>query len=583
VFLNITSKKFSGLIDICFGFDREIIRPKSIEYFNGKWINIAKQFTKIYKNFNGMNVWYFATFNIEKNKEYHCKYFLDLLPVMGTFEAKYFIAIKRNSDTIQEAIQKNAFYVLDPWLGESWDQRMLFTLESDDVSEVLTNFPTLVYLSSSSGISNDDITAIFDEVGANSQKIAFTTSDGETQCYAEIESWDSTGEEAWIWVQVPSVSNTSDTDMYLYYDNDASDNTAYIGLNGDTTAQNVWPLSEYMAVYHSVDNTTSSILDSTANNYDGTKVGANEPNEISGQINSAQDYDNVNDRIDLDGRFDLSNNDFTIEAILECNGSQNDPVITNWAASECSWDTRIGWDGGPDDRWYLFVTNNEQPSGQTVNYYSKKGLVDNVAYYCIFTKRGGRLYSYVYDTSAYGEEDEGAFSVTVSHGDNTFVLGKFYGYNAWFDGFIDEVRVQNVSRTYAWINATWQTQLDDFIEWGTVSTRSTTVTQCTTISNYITTTAYSTDSAYYTSGTTTCSTFETSAQTTTTLCSSITGSIISVDVIISISEAGTNSIDISEYLKGASFGTIAGGLGILFIIGVPLIFIIFFVKRRKKE
>ena len=48
------------------------------------------------------------------------------------------------------------------------------------------------------------------------------------------------------------------------------------------------------------DYTTSTTLDSTANNYDGTKTGASEPVQTAtGKIDSAQDFDGTNDHIDF--------------------------------------------------------------------------------------------------------------------------------------------------------------------------------------------------------------------------------------------------------------------------------------------
>lgn len=64
---------------------------------------------------------------------------------------------------------------------------------------------------------------------ANRKKIAVTKSDGTTQCYVEIEKWDHASKQAWLWVKVPSIRISVDTDLYLYYDKDHADNTDYVG------------------------------------------------------------------------------------------------------------------------------------------------------------------------------------------------------------------------------------------------------------------------------------------------------------------------------------------------------------------
>ena len=53
------------------------------------------------------------------------------------------------------------------------------------VDSDLTHFPVLLYLSSSSGQGDDDITAIFDTLGSNSKKIAVTKDDGETHLHQD--------------------------------------------------------------------------------------------------------------------------------------------------------------------------------------------------------------------------------------------------------------------------------------------------------------------------------------------------------------------------------------------------------------
>ena len=77
------------------------------------------------------------------------------------------------------------------WLS-SFNKRIKLTVDNTNVDGTLSNFPVLVKLSNSSGISSTDVTSVFTELGsdANRKKIAVTTSDGETQCYVEIERFD---------------------------------------------------------------------------------------------------------------------------------------------------------------------------------------------------------------------------------------------------------------------------------------------------------------------------------------------------------------------------------------------------------
>ena len=106
-----------------------------------------------------------------------------------------------------------------------YDRRIKMTIDSAGakVDSDLTDFPIMVYLSASSGIGNDDVSAVFDELtsDANRKKIAVTKSDGITELYVEIEKWDDANEQAWLSVKVAganSISSSADTILYLYYD-----------------------------------------------------------------------------------------------------------------------------------------------------------------------------------------------------------------------------------------------------------------------------------------------------------------------------------------------------------------------------
>ena len=132
-----------------------------------------------------------------------------------------------------------------------WGNRVRITIDHDDVDSDLTNFPVLIYISVSSGWNADNVSYIFDELqsDANRMKIAVTEDDGTSQCYVEIERWNDADEEAWLWGRVPSVSSTTDTILYLYFDSSQPDNSNYIGDSETTPAQNVWD-SSFDGVYH---------------------------------------------------------------------------------------------------------------------------------------------------------------------------------------------------------------------------------------------------------------------------------------------------------------------------------------------
>jgi len=71
------------------------------------------------------------------------------------------------------------------WLS-TWNNRIKLTVSATDIDSDLTWFPIIIHLKTANGDSDK----VFQEVGASSQKIAVTQSDGTTQLYVELENWD---------------------------------------------------------------------------------------------------------------------------------------------------------------------------------------------------------------------------------------------------------------------------------------------------------------------------------------------------------------------------------------------------------
>lgn len=180
------------------------------------------------------------------------------------------------------------------WLSGGWNQRVKLTIDYNDITSDLSNFPILVHLSTSSGRNSDDVSCVFDELtsDANRKKIAVTKSDGTTQCYVEIEKWDDANEQAWLWIKVSgtnSVSSSADTDLYLYYDKDQADNTTYVDDIDTGNSYKVWDDggNNYFKMVQHLDD---DFLDSTSNNNDGTNTGSA---DIAGKILDGQDFEGV--------------------------------------------------------------------------------------------------------------------------------------------------------------------------------------------------------------------------------------------------------------------------------------------------
>ncbi|MDP3881045.1 MAG: DUF2341 domain-containing protein, partial [bacterium] len=108
------------------------------------------------------------------------------------------------------------------WYNTSWKYRRAVTVDNTGNSNILSNYQVSIALTSSN--------FSFSKAQSAGQDIRLTDNDGTTLLNYWLESYDSSGQTATIWVKVPSISASSSKTIYLYYGNgSATDNQS--GLN----------------------------------------------------------------------------------------------------------------------------------------------------------------------------------------------------------------------------------------------------------------------------------------------------------------------------------------------------------------
>ena len=350
------------------------------------------------------------------------------------------------------------------WLG-NWKYRRTVIIDHNDVDDTLSQFPVLVYLSSSSGIGSDDVTSIFDEVGANRKKIAVTKDDGITQLYVEIETWTSVLEKAWLWVSLSEweISSTVDTIIYIYYDNSQDDNTTYVGDTNSAPAEAVWD-SNFKGVWHMRNGmTTDTTNDSTSNDNDGTKKGVAEPLGIDvGKIDGAQLFDGSDDYINVGS---IEPTYLTLECWI--NGGTKDAWIKVLSKSYSN-----VWEA-PYAEYAIGIADNNHVVMEAANsdLTSKKAdsttLYDTGTwFYVTGTADGSNIRIHINGGGAEGTT--GCDGPTYSGNNKAVFIGRRWVDDASepFDGIIDEVRISDIKRADAWIKATYETGRDNFVTYG---------------------------------------------------------------------------------------------------------------------
>jgi len=346
------------------------------------------------------------------------------------------------------------------WLN--YVKRIKLTIDNTNVDGTLSNFPVLVKLSDSSGISSSDVTSVFTELGSNSnrKKIAITTSDSETQCYVEIERFDYSNSVAELWVKVPTVVSGTTTDLYLYYDSTQSDNTTYIGDTGDTPAQNVWD-SNFKLVMHMAQNPNGDVVDaikdSTSNANHGTPGGSMTTADlVDGKIGKALDFDGGDDYVSLTNTLVLSD-DKTITIVFKPQSTDTQVLLSvssldSYGEGSLNGNTLSWRDSNAKGKEYFNPTPSE-PFDVDVWKYVAFTVLDGGVSAKLYND--GSLSVENISGNIYGPENVKRIAYAVTTANRHF-----------FTGQVCNVCVSNTVRSDAWIKATYYNNWDELVSFG---------------------------------------------------------------------------------------------------------------------
>lgn len=173
--------------------------------------------------------------------------------------------------------------------------RIRLDIDNSVIDSDIDNYVIKVHLSTSSGLNSFDYLKVFQLLGSNSLKIAFTDSDGVTELFVEIEKWDSSGKDATLHVGSFTALSALIKSLFFYFDPDHADNTAHVGVVGSTSGKSVYP-SMYSNWYTLAQDPTtggSPILDSTSSVAHLQNVGVAANDIIDGTVGKGVDLNNV--------------------------------------------------------------------------------------------------------------------------------------------------------------------------------------------------------------------------------------------------------------------------------------------------
>ena len=148
------------------------------------------------------------------------------------------------------------------WYDSGWSYRKEVTIDNTSNSNNLTDYQVKVTLNS----TNFD----FSKAKSDGADIRFTDDDGTTLLNHWIEKWDASGEEAILWVKVPSIPASSNKTIYLYYGNSNASSTSSV------TNTFIREITGIVGSWHINEGSGNVAHDTSGNGRDGT---------ISGTIN----------------------------------------------------------------------------------------------------------------------------------------------------------------------------------------------------------------------------------------------------------------------------------------------------------
>jgi len=357
--------------------------------------------------------------------------------------------VSSDTDTVVVTVRDRAGYsysITLRMLGQVL-KRVYVNTVAAGVTENVYDFPLLVRLTSSD--------FPFGKAAPDGHNIRFRKSNGVPMPY-EIERWDAGAGVAEVWVKVDTVRGSNATQYFeMYVDRSA----AAAASNGAAVFDTA---NGFAGVWHLNDNTSNrNVIDATGRN-NGTKNDNTAENSVQGMIAGALE-------------FNAGHNEY-----IDCGSAPEFDNMTTMTWSAWIWPTSASQEGrildkSPDNIYGdAFAMRDNSPSG-SIRFYSpytdiimvKRSTNGDVPYgqwsLVTVTWTGSpdaascRLYRNGVELS-YASSQNGSGS-KKSNADYPLRIGnRSTATDRSFDGIIDEVRVETVVRSRAWIRLSYETQ-----------------------------------------------------------------------------------------------------------------------------
>lgn len=317
-----------------------------------------------------------------------------------------------------------------PWYGD-WGYRRKITIDNARVSGSadINNFPVLF----SATVNEFRFTGNGGKMGNNNgSDMVFTSADGVTKIPHEIESYTASSGAVLAWVNVPTISPSTDTDIYIYY--------GKAGAADQQQATGVWD-ENYKAVYHLPNGTSLSLNESTSNNHDGTN---NNATATAGKVDGAANFSSgssqwVNSNCNANCNFGTG--DFTISGWIKTNSNGSRQVFGKYTSGA--------------NQYGLSLSNGK--SNLNINGTTIAGTsnLNNNTWRYLVGRRTGTA-THIFENGV--QRASGTSNADVSPGADGSIGRLSASPTNYWNGALDEIRISNISRSDDWIVTEYNNQ-----------------------------------------------------------------------------------------------------------------------------
>ncbi|MCB1870742.1 MAG: DUF2341 domain-containing protein, partial [Gammaproteobacteria bacterium] len=341
------------------------------------------------------------------------------------------------------------------WFDVNWGYRQQVTIDQSMVSgsNDLSNFAVLVTLTDASLKSTSNGGNVGQTDGGD---IVFTSADGTTQLDHQIESYNAATGELVVWVEIPTLSATADTELFLYYGNAGAVNQWNDAGTWDASYAGVWHLG-------------ADYQDSTSNNNDGTNSGTT--NDPTGQIGAGDDFNGTSNYISTTSNEAKTANSFTISTWFNADATdyahhllwEGTATGNGWGSPEAEMHISLGTnnDGSPLSDYVSFFLGDDSVFGQdpleiftaftdTTGWHQVTVVVSNMS-----TTPTAAMYL---DGVLVGTDTGSLADTSRSNWNTDLQFGKPGAASRYFDGQLDEVRLATTTRSADWIATEYNNQ-----------------------------------------------------------------------------------------------------------------------------